>query len=68
MEKEQEWNGLRGYVKQIIENDATLEYKGTGKEKREYIHVRDATNLSVDILNDKYKNKAITVTETSALL
>ena len=29
--------------------------------------MRDAANLSVDILNDKYKNKAITVTGNQAL-
>ena len=65
-ERAQEWNGLRGYVQQVIEN-GSLKYKGTGKEKREYIHVIDAANLSVDILNEKYINKAITVTGNQAL-
>ena len=65
-ERAQEWNGLRGYVQQVIEN-GSLQYKGTGKEKREYIHVIDAANLSVDILNKKYINKAITVTGNQAL-
>ena len=57
----QEWNGLRRYIKQIILSDK-LEYWGTGKERREYIHVRDAARLSVDVLDEEHKNKAITVT------
>lgn len=57
----QEWNGLRGHVEQIIKH-GELEYSGTGKERREYIHIEDAARLSVDILDSKYKNKAIIVT------
>ncbi len=57
----QEWNGLYGYVNQII-SDRKLNYRGSGNEKREYIHVRDAAALSVKILDDKHKNQAITVT------
>ena len=57
----QKWNGLRGYIEQIIRN-GKLEYRGTGEELREYIHVLDAANLSVDILDEKYSNKAITIT------
>ena len=57
----QEWNGLRGYVEQVMKK-GTLDYRGTGKEKREYIHVLDAAKLTADILDDKYINKAITVT------
>ncbi len=57
----QSWNGLRGYIEQIIQT-GKLDYHGTGKEVREYLHVKDAAKLSVDILKDKYINKAITVT------
>ena len=57
----QEWNGLRRYIKQVVTN-GKLEYWGTGKERREYIHVRDAARLSVDMLDEEHKNKAITVT------
>jgi len=55
------WNGLRRYVEQIIRN-GKLEYFGTGKERREYIHVEDAARLSLDALSADHKNKAITVT------
>lgn len=36
--------------------------RGDGKEIREYIHVKDAAQLSVDILDDIYKNKNLIVT------
>ena len=57
----QDWNGLRGYVNQIVET-GKIDYRGTGQEKREYIHAHDAASLSVKVLDDMYINKAITVT------
>jgi len=57
----QDWNGLRGYVHQVME-EGCLQYRGSGNERREYIHVRDAARLSVDILDPKHRNEAITVT------
>ena len=57
----QDWNGLRGYVHQVME-EGCLQYPGSGNERREYIHVRDAARLSVDILDPKHRNEAITVT------
>jgi UDP-glucose 4-epimerase len=57
----QNWNGLRRYVNQVV-REGKLDYRGSGKERREYIHVRDAARLSVDILDVQHKNQAITVT------
>jgi len=57
----QPWNGLRKYVEQIVKEEK-LFYPGTGNERREYIYVRDAARLSVDILDKKHANSAITVT------
>lgn len=62
----QEWNGLKKYVNQVIRNKK-LNYSGTGSERREYIHVKDAARLSVDILDDRHKNQAITVTGNQVL-
>jgi UDP-glucose 4-epimerase len=62
----QEWNGLRGYIEQIL-STKKIDYWGTGKEKREYIHVKDAATLSVAILDGNYKNSAITVTGHQAM-
>ena len=59
--RSQDWNGLRRYVEQVVK-EGRLDYRGSGKERREYIHVSDAARLSVDILDDSYKNRAITVT------
>ncbi|MBL7058490.1 NAD-dependent epimerase/dehydratase family protein [Patescibacteria group bacterium] len=57
----QEWNGLRKYVDQVVKT-GRLDYRGTGRERREYIHVVDAAILSVKVLDDAHKNRAITVT------
>jgi len=62
----QEWNGLRGYVRQVIEK-GRLDYPGSGDERREYIHVTDAARLSVDVLDPRHRNQAITVTGLQVL-
>jgi UDP-glucose 4-epimerase len=62
----QDWNGLRGYVRQVME-EGRLDYPGSGDERREYIHVCDAARLSVDVLNCKHRNQAITVTGSQVL-
>ena len=36
--------------------------RGDGKEMREYIHVKDAAQLSVDAMDDKYRNKHLIIT------
>ena len=57
----QYWNGIRRFITQIL-TEGKLDYSGDGKEMREYIHVQDAARLSVDILDAKYANLAITIT------
>ena len=64
--RSQDWNGLRRYVKQVVQ-EGRLDYRGNGNERREYIHARDAARLSVDILHESYKNCAITVTGSQVL-
>ena len=59
--RSQEWNGIKRFASQII-RDGQLDYNGNGKEIREYIHVHDAAKLSVDVLDDKHTNCAITIT------
>ena len=59
--RSQNWNGLRSYISEIL-STGKLYYRGTGKEKREYIYVKDAARLSVDILDEIHKNQAITLT------
>ena len=62
----QSWNGLQKYVNQVVKT-GRLDYPGTGTERREYIHVADAARLSVDVLDEKYINSAITVTGSQVL-
>ncbi len=62
----QNWNGLRRFVSQVVK-EGKLDYFGSGKERREYIHVLDAARLSVDVLDDAHKNSAITVTGSQVL-
>ncbi|MDA7809237.1 NAD(P)-dependent oxidoreductase [bacterium] len=57
----QSWNGVRKYVEAAVKHKS-IEYVGTGMERREYIHVSDAARLSVEILAEDYVNMAITVT------
>ena len=57
---------MRGYVRQVVK-EGRLKYDGTGRERREYVHVQDAARLSVEVLDEQYKNQAITITGTQVL-
>ena len=53
-------NWIQRILKQaLIERKITRQ--GNGEEIREYIHVRDAACLSVDILDEKYRNRHIII-------
>jgi len=54
-------NSIYRYVKQALD-DGRIDCGGTGDETREYIHVRDAARLSVEILADEYRNRQVTIT------
>lgn len=54
-------NGIRRMLEQAL-RDGIVRYQGTGEETREYIHVKDAARLSVQILDNVYKNKHIVLT------
>lgn len=59
--RSQEWNGLRRYVTQAVRT-GVLRYPGTGEERREYIHVKDAAKLSIDAMRGEYANTCLTLT------
>ena len=59
--RSQKWNGIRSFAIQVMES-GKLDYIGDGQEMREYIHVEDAARLSVDVLDEKHANCAITIT------
>jgi len=56
-----ERNSVYRYLKQALLEGKIVGY-GTGDELREYIHVRDAAKLSVDVLSDQFKNKYVIIT------
>jgi len=56
-----EKNSVYRFIKQAMtENKIT--YFGNGEEIREYVHVFDAAQNSVEILSEKFKNEHITIT------
>ena len=54
-------NGIRNMLTGALKN-GVIQYNGSGDEAREYIHVKDAAELSVKILEDDYKNRNIVLT------
>jgi UDP-glucose 4-epimerase len=62
----QEWNGLKNFVVQGI-RDGKIIYPGTGEERREYIHVKDAAKLSVNVLSSEYANTCLTLTGSQVM-
>ncbi len=55
-----EFNGIRNFLTQALINKKVVR-RGDGEEIREYIHVKDAARLSIDSLNEKYKNKHLII-------
>jgi len=56
-----ETNGIYKILKDAIKKNK-LEYIGSQKAKRRYIHVKDAAWASIKILSNKYNNKYINLT------
>lgn len=57
----QDWNGLKKYVQEIKLNKK-ISFWGSGNEKREYIHIDDAADLTVKTFSKSYANIAVTLT------
>lgn len=55
-----ERNSVYRYLKAAL-IDGVIVCGGSGEEVRDYVHVRDAARLSVDILEEKYRNKHIII-------
>lgn len=56
-----ERNSIYRLIQQAL-RDGRITYHGTGDELREYIHVRDAAEISVKILEPEFENQYITMT------
>lgn len=59
-------NSIKRYLFQAL-REKRIVVPGDGDEVREYIHVRDAAKLSVDILDEAYRNQHITITGHQAV-
>ena len=65
-ERADERNSIYRLLKQAIEKQK-ITYHGTGDEMREFIHVRDAAQASVKILETEFENQNIILTGTQTL-
>lgn len=54
-------NGMRKMIEQAMQG-AIIHCSGTGEDMREYIHVIDAAELSVEVLDEKYANRHLQLT------
>lgn len=54
-------NSVQRYLRQAL-TEEKITFPGTGEEIREYIHVRDAARLSVDILAESFRNQHVMIT------
>lgn len=65
-ERADERNSIFRLIKQAL-SEGKITYRGTGDELREYIHVRDAAENSVKILEHEYQNQNIILTGSNAM-
>ncbi|MFZ4857085.1 MAG: NAD-dependent epimerase/dehydratase family protein [Desulfuromonadaceae bacterium] len=56
-----ERNSIYRMIQQALK-EGVITYHGTGDELREFIHVRDAAEISVQILDQEFANQHITLT------
>ncbi len=56
-----ERNSIYKLILQAVE-EGKITYRGTGEELREFIHVQDAAQSSVHVLDKKFENSYITLT------
>ncbi len=60
------FNFISNSIKQALLTGKIIR-KGDGEEKRDYINIRDAAELSVKALSEEYKNKFIMITGNKSL-
>jgi UDP-glucose 4-epimerase len=54
-------SSVNKYIHEALK-DKKISYPGSGEEVREYIHIKDAAKLSVQILESQFANKHILIT------
>tara|TARA_Y100001954_G_C15683872_1_gene539216 strand:+ start:144 stop:1049 length:906 start_codon:yes stop_codon:yes gene_type:complete len=56
-----ESNSVYRYLKSAL-NDKKIKFQGSGEEIREYIHVKDASEICAKVIGGEYSSKAYTTT------
>lgn len=59
-------SSVNKFINQAIK-EKKITYSGTGEEVREFIHVKDAARLSVDILAPEFENQHVLITGSQTL-
>ncbi|MDD5503736.1 MAG: NAD(P)-dependent oxidoreductase [Candidatus Omnitrophica bacterium] len=54
-------NSVFRYLQEAFKS-GKIEFKGTGQEIREYVHVCDAADICVEVLEDEYKGQTLILT------
>ena len=65
-ERADERNSIYRIIKEAL-STGKITYKGTGDELREYIHVQDAAQSSVEILQPEFENQHLILTGTQSI-
>lgn len=65
-ERADERNGIYRLIKNALAT-GKISHFGNGEEVREYIHVKDAAYLSVDVLEKEYENQHVVLTGTQVM-
>lgn len=55
------FNFISATIQKAIANEKIV-YNGTGNEKREYIHVKDAARLAYEVMDIQFKNEILKIT------
>lgn len=56
-----ESNSVYRYLKRALEHE-TIHCKGTGEEAREYIHVKDAADICLHVIEDEFQGQTLVLT------
>ena len=59
-------SSINKFIKQALK-EKKISYPGTGEEVREFVHIKDAAKLSVDILDSQFHNKHVLITGHQSL-
>ena len=60
------FNWIYKIIKQAL-TEGKMQRKGDGEEVRDYVHVKDAAQTCLDVLNDKYRNEYLIVSGSQTI-